>query len=63
MMPEYYQTCICCDDPIEVHGFILHVCESCRRETEGSGDTEEPVIACCLYEAESLDETGLLGAR
>lgn len=62
MMPEYFQTCICCDDPIDVHGFYLHVCEQCRRELESSGRAEETIIACCLHEVEA-GETGSMVSR
>ena len=63
MMPEYFQTCICCDDPIEVQGFYLHVCEKCRRETGDTRKTEKQIIACCLYQAEFIDEDLSLGAH
>lgn len=60
-MPEYYQTCICCDDPIEIHGFHLHVCESCRREMGDRAGAQEQIITCCLYQAELLETESTLG--
>lgn len=63
MMPEYFQTCISCDDPIKVSGFHLHVCEQCRRELDSDAEPQEQIVTCCLYEAESHDESRPLGAR
>lgn len=63
MMPEYFQTCICCDDPIEVHGFHLHVCDQCRREMGDENRIKEPVFACCLYQEDAVEVSGSRGAR
>lgn len=56
-MPEYFQTCISCDDPIEVSGFHLHVCEQCRRDEDGSAGASQPIIACRLYLVDSDEKS------
>lgn len=62
-MPEYFQTCICCDDPIDVSGFHLHVCEQCRREMGDTAEKRQQIITCCLSQAELMERDISLGAR
>jgi hypothetical protein len=63
MLTKYFQTCICCDDPIDVSGFLLHVCEECRREFDSGNKATKQIIACRLYGMEQGEESMSLGTH
>lgn len=60
MLTKYFQTCICCEDPIAVSGFLLHVCEECRRDMGDTAPPEQQIIACRLYQFAPGDNSSSL---